>query len=83
MDPGAVFDAMSRLREVFPNLVTIDHANIVSPNNQVERVDHRKREMADLFSEFYNFVTGETLTNEQRAAFSTVINRMKESERLK
>jgi DNA repair protein SbcD/Mre11 len=82
-DPGAVFDAMNRLREVFPNLVAIDHTSILPSGNEIKRGDHRRREMADLFNEFYNFVTGEALTDEQITAFSAVINRMRESERLK
>jgi DNA repair protein SbcD/Mre11 len=83
LDSGAVFDAMNRLREVFPNLVAIDHASIVPSDIELQRVDHRRREMADLFSEFYNYVTGEVLTEDQKDTFSAVINRMKESERLK
>jgi hypothetical protein len=73
---------MNRLRDIFPNIVTIDHSSVVPSFDEVKRVDHRKREIADLFSEFYHYVTGEVWTDEQRAAFSTVINRMNESERL-
>ena len=81
-DPGAVFDAMTRLREVFPNLVTINHASITPLDTEVKRIDHRKREIADLFNEFYSFVTGEALTAEEKVIFSDIVNRMKESERL-
>lgn len=82
LDSGAVFDAMNRLREVFPNLVALDHASVIPSEMAIRRVDHRKREMTDLFSEFYSFVTGEALTEEQRTFFSGVVNRMTESDRL-
>lgn len=81
LDPGAVFDAMNRLREVFPYLVTIDHPSVIPIGNDTNRVDYRKRELIGLFGDFYQFVTSEKLTNEQIAAFSDIVNRMKESER--
>lgn len=81
LDKGAVFDAMGRLRDVFPNLVNIDHIGLMGGGANVTRVDHRKREMLSLFDDFYAFVTGETLTEEQSEAFARVVNRLRQDER--
>ena len=81
LDKGAVFDAMGRLRDVFPNLVNIDHAGIMGDGVNAPHVDHRKREMLSLFDDFYEFATGEALTEEQRLAFATVVNRLRQDER--
>ena len=82
LDKGAVFDAISRLREVFPNLVNIDHTGLMSGGDNINHVDHRKREIIGLFNDFYTFATGEALTREQIAAFATIVNRLRENERL-
>lgn len=82
LDDGAVYDAMGRLREVFPYVVSIDHGrDLMTSNNSTGRVDHRKRELVALFGDFYEYVTGEALTEEQSAVFTTVVNRLRESER--
>jgi exonuclease SbcD len=82
LDKGAVFDAMGRLREVFPNLIYIDHTGLMSGGDNINYVDHRKREIVGLFSDFYTFATGEALTQEQIAAFANIVNRLRENERL-
>lgn len=81
LDTGAVFDAMNRLREVFPYLVAIDHTSLIPVGGDLNRVDHRKRELIGLFGDFYKYVTDEDLTEEQVAAFSSIVNRTRESER--
>jgi exonuclease SbcD len=80
-DTGAVFDAMSRLREVLPNIVTIDHPSITPFTDNIKPVDVRKRDVASLFGDFYHYVTSEELTKEQATAFSDIVNRMRETER--
>jgi len=82
LDKGAVFDAMNRLRDVFPNLLAIDHPSRELFNESINRPDHRKQELTGLFSDFYVYVTGEDLTEEQKTVFSEIVNRMSESERL-
>jgi len=81
LDKGAVFDAMGRLRDVFPYLLNIDHAGLMGGGENVTHVDHRKREMVSLFDDFYTFVTGEALTEEQSRAFVAVVNRLRQNER--
>jgi exonuclease SbcD len=82
LDTGAVFDAMNRLREVFPNLAAIDHPSMVPERSDINRIDHRERELIGLFRDFYQLVTGEDLSGEQLTAFTDIANQLRESERL-
>jgi exonuclease SbcD len=82
LDSGAVFDSMNRLREVFPNISAIDHPNVIPVCSDINRIDHRERDIIGLFRDFYKFTTSEDLTNEQLAAFSTIANQLREGERL-
>ncbi len=81
LDEGAVFDPMGRLRDVFPNLVSIDRKGLMNSVGKVERVDHRRREMIGLFKDFYEFVTGEPVTEDQVEVLARVANRVRQSER--
>jgi DNA repair protein SbcD/Mre11 len=82
MDKGAVFDAMGRLREVFPNLVNMDHPGLTGRNDPVEFKDHRTREPLSLFDDFYAYATGEPPTPEQRTAFAEIVDQLRQEERL-
>ncbi len=81
MDQGAVYDAMGRLRDVFSNIVNMDHPGLAGRNSPVEYKDHRAREPLSLFDDFYTFATGEPPTAEQRAAFAAVVDRLRQEER--
>jgi exonuclease SbcD len=80
-DKGAVFDAMNRLRDIYPNITSIEHTNVLPPGTATIHMDHRERELIQLFQDFYQQVTGEELTGEQSEAFSEIANQVKESER--
>jgi hypothetical protein len=59
------------LREVFPNLAAIDHKSLIPVGGDINRPDHRERELIGLFNDFYAYVTGEDLTEEQKLFFPT------------
>jgi exonuclease SbcD len=81
LDQGAVFDASGRLRDVFPNFIGIDRAGLMNPSAKIERPDHRQRDVAGLFKEFYQFVTNEALTEEQGKVLARIANKVRQSER--
>jgi DNA repair protein SbcD/Mre11 len=61
-DPGPVFDAMARLRLVWPNVLTVERADPVLPGTAAAaRGDHRRQSPEDLFAAFWTDVTGEAL----------------------
>ncbi len=61
-DAGPVFDAMARLRQVWPNVLTVERADPVLAGTAASaRGDHRRQSPEDLFAAFWTDVTGETL----------------------
>jgi DNA repair protein SbcD/Mre11 len=64
-DHGAVYDAMGRLREVYPNTLSLRRAELeLSPGEGPAR-DHRTMTERELFTGFFEHVTGEPLSTEQ------------------
>ena len=81
LDKGAIFDAPGRLRDIFPNFVGVERVGLINSEAKIERVDHRQREVTSLFRDFYEFVTGEALTEEQDKVFTRIANKVQQSER--
>jgi len=82
-DKGAILDATGKLREVYPNVMEIERPTFMAElrTSQSSRVDYTKSDRASLFAAFYLEVTGEVLTDEQAAIFSSVVDKMRQDER--
>ena len=59
-------DALSRLREVFPNTMNIDVVGTEGIKGVTEEVAVERMDMMELFSQFYELRTGALLTDSQR-----------------
>lgn len=82
LDEDAVFDAMGRLRRVYPNVLHIQRA-VLSRTGSVETADRDHRRIGDreLFASFYRQVAGGELSAEQDAAFVAVADQVRQAER--
>jgi len=81
-DRGPVFDAMGRLREVYPNVLHTERPLVTSrAEAKTDRIDHRKMDDLDLFSAFFEQVTGEELAPTERDAFVGIANAVRLGER--
>jgi exonuclease SbcD len=81
-DTGAILNAASKLREVYPNFSGIDYPpRILEPNNLPSKADHINSDIATLFADFYKEVTGLQLTSEQAVVFSSVVDKVRLQER--
>lgn len=80
MDQGPIFDAMGKLRMVYPNVLHIERP-AVTPSPGGPKMDHRKMDEAQLFDAFFKEMTGEQLSPEQLAAFAEVVERVRRHER--
>jgi exonuclease SbcD len=81
-DAGPVLDAMSRLREAYPNVLHIarpEHAT--SADQSSDRPNVRSMDDAQLFKAFYAHVSGGDLTSEQEAAFAQIVDDLRKRER--
>ena len=73
LDEGVVLDAIGRLREVYPNVLSLARAaSSEGPDDPHARPDVRRMDDAQLFAAFYRHVRGADLTETQRQAFATV-----------
>lgn len=81
LDQGPVFDAMGKLRVVYPNVLHIERPTVSSPSADGGRVDHRKMDEMQLFGAFFKEVTGGTLTKAQSAAFVKVADQVRRAQR--
>jgi DNA repair protein SbcD/Mre11 len=82
LDMGAILDAIGQLREVYPNVLHIVRPFLTAAGQlRGPHEDHRKMDEAELFAEFFSQVTGESLTGEQAAAFTSIVGAMRRRQR--
>lgn len=83
-DLDSIWDAMSRLREVYPNVMQIERPQQLCDGAQPRLagagIDHRNRSLSQLFREFYEQTTGGPLDDEGMDAFVSTVERMKHQE---
>lgn len=74
LDRGPVLDAMSRIREVYPNCLHIERPALIAPEGTEMKVEPRQARAADadLFHSFFTQTTGGELTGEEALAFAGV-----------
>jgi len=73
-DDGPVFDAMARLRKVYPNALAVDRTRAAwagAPSSAA--ADHRTASPEDLFAAFWAEVTDRPLDEARRAAFRAAL----------
>lgn len=79
-DREAIWDAMNRLRAVYPNVMQIvpsedAMADAAESGLVAARVDHRKVTDLELFCDFYSQVTGEAMSDDEKAAFVAILEK--------
>jgi len=85
-DEGPVFDAMSRLREHWPNVLEIRRPALVAatdagPEAPAASTRRRHADRETLFAEFFGKVAGAEMTPPQRAALAEVLEELRRAER--
>jgi len=82
LDKGAIFDAMGKLREVYPNVLEIRRPFLeLEGETGRTRYDHREHSEGALFEAFYKQTTGEALSEEQERAFASTVDRIRRDDR--
>jgi exonuclease SbcD len=78
-DQGPVFDAMARLREVYPNALHIERPELAAEGTVSlpgDARNHLEIDENELFSAFFKEVTEEELSDEERTVFTTILERI-------
>ncbi len=81
LDAGPVLDAMSRLRDVYPNLVHVERSEVVAVREQGRAADHRQVGEEEVFASFFEEVTGAPLSTAESEAFAQVAEVLRRKER--
>jgi len=81
-DTGAILDAIGKLREVYPNILHIERPYLFEGGElRGPRGDHRHISEMDLFSSFFEQVTGVPLSGEEAGAFAEIVESFYRQER--
>jgi DNA repair protein SbcD/Mre11 len=82
LDEGAVYDAMGRLREVFPNLMHLERSNLFTDDAGRRSVsDIAGKDDLELFNDFMQAMTGKEMSAEQSRSFLSVVDEVRRDER--
>ena len=75
LDKGPVFDAMARVRTVYPNALHLERIQVeLEGSVKLPSKDHREMGVPELFDAFYLEVMGEELDEEAREVLLEILN---------
>lgn len=80
-DTGALLDPMSRLREIYPNVLHIERPALEGGGPDALRAHRGACGDPELFAAFFEQVTGEGLSDAQAAAFAEVLDAVAHADR--
>ena len=82
LDRQPVLNAISRLREVYPNTLHIDRP-LFAPSTVHVRApaDHLRLSEVEMFSSFFSQVTGDEMTEPEAEVFANIVETLRRSER--
>ncbi|MEW6365708.1 MAG: exonuclease SbcCD subunit D [Acidobacteriota bacterium] len=80
MDEGALLNPMLRLQQAYPNAIAIEYAPPRALPPDLQTRDRTRLNPADLFPEFYKFVTGDDMNAEQTKVVVSVADESNEIE---
>jgi exonuclease SbcD len=81
LDDGPVLDAIGKLRDVYPNVLSIRRPERTPQGQAGDRPDVRKMSDVALFKSFYQHVSGDELSAEQEQTFVRIVEDMQRRER--
>lgn len=83
IDQHAILDPMSKLREVYPNVLQLEKPGMLGSKEQPINREKLKRGELDIFRDFFQQVTDLKLSDEQELAITETIKELQKEEELK
>lgn len=81
-DSHAILDLMSKLRQVYPNVLHIERLGLMARNEKVEaNLERLKRGEQAMFSDFFHQVTGDDLSESQAEIIADSLVRLQREDR--
>jgi exonuclease SbcD len=81
LDRAPAHDALGRLREVYPNVLQLEHALQPDAPDVARHGDHRRLGEPELFARFFAAVTGDELNEAETRAFADALERFRSRQR--
>ncbi len=82
LDTDAILDAYGKLKDIYPNLLLIDRPNLLrGGEQQLQESSCRNRSSLSLFADFFQEMTAEELTAQQKKLLAESIDRVLQGER--
>lgn len=79
-DKVPVFNAMSRLREIYPNVLHVRRVEIESARDARTAVDRHRLEPVDLFSNLFEEMVGQSMSEKEIEAFAEILADVQKNE---
>lgn len=77
LDKSAILDAMGKLREVYPNVLHLERTGLMANTDKLElNRQHIKKGEYDMFTDFFDQVSGDELSAEQQALLKQTIDQL-------
>lgn len=82
LDSQAILDAMGKLRTVYPNVMHLERTGLMAQDQDLELSrEHIKKGERVMFEDFFEQVSGESLSEEQKQVLDETINTIHKAER--
>jgi len=84
LDEGPVYDAIGRLREIYPNVLHIERPSLLAGGDEgggPSGAERLRMDDLELFKAFFEEVTGQELTGVQAEVFTEVVEDLRRRER--
>jgi exonuclease SbcD len=75
-DRHAILEPMAKLRAVYPNVLQLDKPGMLETGEQIMNREKLKHSELDMFRDFFNQISGQSLTEEQDDAIKQVITQI-------
>ena len=80
-DKGALLNAMAQLQQVYPNCLHLERPGLELTDRPMRLADLATRSESEHFAAFFEYVTDERLSADERKAFDAVVDRLERRRR--
>lgn len=81
LDTHAILDPMGKLRSVYPNVLHLERTGLMAKTDQLAvRSDQIKKGELEMFSDFFNQVSGSSMSEQQQALMVDIVDKLHKAE---
>lgn len=81
LDKSAILDAMGKLRAVYPNVLHLERTGLMAQSDRLAiGSDHIKKGELEMFTDFFNQVAGESMSDDQQQLMVDILDTLHKAE---